>query len=80
MTIQVKTPAAGKSKAALQTALNTNARDVWFEDPSVHKGSRGLFVGSDIKPHEQFPVVMDPQTRMRFSTLQRKADGTFRIS
>ncbi len=80
MTIQLKSPGVAKSKATLQAALNSNAKAVWFEDPSIFAGSRGIFTGDQIPAGDNFAIVMDPQTRMRFSTLLRRIDGTFKIT
>lgn len=79
MTIQVINPAQGKSKKALEEALNSDAGAVDFFDPSKIEGSRGHFTGSEILPG-RFPVVMDHPKRMRFATVQRKPDGKFKVS
>ena len=78
MTIQLRTPAAGKSKAILQTELNQAPINILFEDPSIF--APRMFRGSQIKPGESFPVVMDPATRQRFASVTRKSDGTFKVS
>lgn len=80
MTIQLRSQQYGKSKATLQEALNTTPTRVWFEDPSIFPGSRGQFTGADVKPGERFPLVMDHPKRSRFATLQRRPDGTFKVS
>lgn len=80
MTIQVTSAVFGKSKASLQTALNTTPTAVVFYDPSIFEGSRGYFTGSDIGKGEQFAVVMDHPKRLRFSTIKRLEDGSFKVS
>ncbi len=79
MTIQVRTVAAAKSKKTLEAALNERAGLVNFYDPSIFEGSRGQFTGEDIKPGEQFPVVMDHPKRSRFATISRRADKSFKV-
>lgn len=78
MTIQLKSLAHGKSKAALQAALNSTPQGVIFEDPSIFNPR--VFRGNTIKPGEHFIVVMDPATRRRFAHVTRKDDGTFKVS
>lgn len=82
MTIQVAIPAYGKSKAALQTALNSNVPGVIFHDPSIFPDKYyGTHFGSHIiKLGSSFPVVMDPGKRQRFALVTRKADGAFKVS
>lgn len=80
MTIQLKSPGVAKSKATLQAALNSNAKAVRFEDPSIFPGSRGIFTGDQIPSGDHFPLVMDPQTRRRFGVVTRRIDGTFKIT
>lgn len=80
MTIQLCSLEAGKSKKALEAALHKDPQHVPFYDPSIFQGSRGTFIGADIKPGESFPAVMDHPKRMRFATVTRKADGRFKIT
>lgn len=89
MTIQVNNPAHGKSKAALQTALNNAfevyeapgiSRAIHFYDPSIFEGSRGSFSALTMARGESFPVVMDPAKRMRFALVKRLTNGTFKVS
>jgi len=80
MTIQVASTRFASSKATLQAALNSTPDHVRFDDPSIFEGSRGHFDASSIKPGEKFPVVMDPQTRRRFATVERKLNGQFKVS
>ena len=76
MTIQVHNFA--KSKATLQAALTETPDKVRFSDPSPF-GVR-CFTGAEIKLSESFAVVMDPATRMRFSMVTRRKDGTFKVT
>ncbi len=78
MTVQVQSATFGKSKKVLQQALTESPQSVRFHDPSFFNPRS--FTGADIKPGEKFPVVMDPATRQRFSTVERKSDGSFRVS
>jgi hypothetical protein len=78
MTIQLITARHGTSKGVLQEALNTEPTNVGFHDPSIR--NERYFTGFDIKVGERFPVVMDPATRKRFSTVVRKSDGTFKVT
>ncbi len=80
MTIQVVNPVFGKSKAALQDALNTTPTAVVFADPSIFAGSRGHFTGSDMSVGESFPVVMDPAKRSRFASVKRVTHSAYRVS
>lgn len=80
MTIQVSSTRFATSKKVLEAALNSNPEQVAFADPSLFEGSRGVFTGADIKNPEKFAVVMDPQTRRRFATVQRKFNGQFKVS
>jgi hypothetical protein len=80
MTIQVTSAIFGKSKAALQDALNTIPTAVVFADPSIFAGSRGHFTGSDMSVGEVFPVVMDPARRSRFALVKRVRQDTFKVS
>lgn len=79
MTIQIAAPFKyGKSKAVLSAALNGDeCGQVNFADP-LPFGTR-YFTGLKIGVGERFAVVMDPETRMRFAEVVRKADGTFRV-
>ena len=81
MTIQVCIPAYGKSKAALEQALNSNTPGIIFHDPSIFPEKYyGSHFGSHIiKIGESFPVVMDPDKRQRFALVKRKLDGTFKV-
>lgn len=79
MTIQLASPAFGKSKATLLDALKRTPALVRFTDPSIFPGSRGNFTGADITAGDSFPIVMDPTTRRRFAKVVCKADGTFRV-
>ena len=80
MTIQVLGTIVGKSKKVLQDGLNTRPDLVWFYDPSIFPGSRGTFPSNKMKLGECFPVVMDHPKRTRFSFVERRADGTFKVS
>ena len=77
MTIQLITPQHGTSKGVLEAALNTSP-SVGFHDPSL--SNERWFTGFDIKVGNRFPIVMDPATRSRFSTVIRKSDGTFKVT
>ena len=77
MTIQVRDPAHGKSKAALQAALDAAPSQVWFHDPSIMHTR--CFAASSMAPGESFPVVMDHPKRMRFATVSRLRDGAYRV-
>lgn len=78
MTIQLTSQRFGKSKATLQEAMNTTPNQVAFEDPSIF--SPRSFVAADIRQGEKFAAVLDHPKRMRFATIARKPDGTFRVS
>lgn len=78
MTVQLSSTRFGANKKVLQEQLNTAPATVCFEDPSFF--APRSFCGADIKAGESFAVVMDPATRRRFSTVQRKGDGTFKVS
>lgn len=84
MTVQLAPRTArlfGKSKKTLHAALTENPHQVAFDDPSMFSPRHGgCFTGDDMAPGERFPVVMDPATRMRFSTVARKLDGSFSVS
>ena len=80
MTIQVTSAVFGKSKAALQDALNATPTAVVFYDPSIFQGSRGYFTGSDMSVGESFPVVMDPAKRNRFAGVKRVRADQFKVS
>lgn len=80
MTIQVASTRFASSKQVLETALNTTPDHVHFDDPSIFPGSRGHFNATTIQIGEKFAVVMDPQTRRRFATVQRKLNGQFKVS
>lgn len=80
MTIQISSTRFATSKQALEAALNSTPDHVCFVDPSISSDSRGHFDATAIKVGEKFPVVMDPQTRRRFATVQRKLNGQFRVS
>lgn len=77
MTIQLQSREFGKSKATLAAALNASPASVWFYNPSIV--CEGEFSGDEIKPHERFPIVMDPPKRQRFAEIWRRPDGTFRV-
>lgn len=76
MTVQVVYVADGKNKAALLTSLEDGT--AMFYDPSIFETSRGYFGCRDIKCGEIFPVVMD-EKRTRFSEVERRKDGTWRV-
>ena len=78
MTVLLSTARFGTSKGVLEQTLNTKPQDVTFRDPSIY--NERWFTGADIKVGERFPVVMDPATRRRFSTVIRKSDGTFKVT
>lgn len=78
MTIILRTPAAGKSKKSLESALNEDPSKVRFEDPSFFF-PKPSFTGDTIEDGASFPVVMDPETRRRFSTVARKG-GVFKVT
>lgn len=83
MTIQVTNPAHGKSKAALQSALNEKPGAVGFYNPSMFLpfDEKAHFSGNDIRPDATgFAVVMDHPARTRFAMVSRRADGTFKVS
>lgn len=75
MTIQVQT--CNASKAKLLKALTEQPSAVSFYDPSIV--NTRWFNGTDIKPGESFPVVMDHPKRSRFATVTRKESGAFRV-
>jgi hypothetical protein len=72
MTIRLQSPQFGKSKKALEEALNSG-QTVWFDDPSPF-GDRA-FRASERLVGTKFACVMDPQTRMRFATIERRSGG-----
>jgi hypothetical protein len=78
MTVALRSAKFSASKGVLQDALNTQPDRVEFHDPSLF--NERWFTGHDIKVGERFPVVMDPATRRRFSTVVRKSDGTFKVT
>lgn len=80
MTILLHTLAYGKNKRVLQDALNGPHRMICFMDPSIFAGSRGIFAATDMRVGEEFPCVMDPATRMRFSTVKRVSETVWRVS
>ncbi len=75
MTVQVLTE--NKSKAVLLAALTTDPSRVRLYDPSFVAERR--FTGSDIKPGERFPVVMDHPLRRRFAQVVRTPSGAFKV-
>lgn len=77
MTVQVVKAEHGKSKAALLAAVEAGAEKVWFRRPTPWGDEE--FSAAGIKPHERFPVVMDPATRRRFAEIERRPDGSFRV-
>lgn len=83
MTIQLGPHTAGlygKSKKTLEDALNTK-KSVGFHDPSCFTPRHGGdFTGADMDRGEKFSVVMDPLRRSRFATVERRADGSFRVT
>jgi hypothetical protein len=77
VTIQAQT--FNTSKKVLEQALNEAPQHCRFYDPSIFPGSRGQFRGDSIEKGEHFAVVMDHPKRMRFATVTRKPDGTFKV-
>lgn len=77
MTTQVVSPKHGKSKVALEAALNEDAPSVAFCEPEPL--ANRYFSGDMVKIHTKFVVVMDPETRKRFALVQRNGDGTFKV-
>lgn len=77
MTIQCKTPGAAVSKATLQAALNSDPGSVRFVEPTPWDDRE--FSGAEWPRGARKPVVMDPTTRRRFSTVERLQDGSFRV-
>lgn len=76
MTIQLHTVRHGKSKAALQAALEAMPDRVEFYNPSIMVlPPENHFTGADIKVGERFPCVLDPETRRRFATIERTPQG-----
>ena len=78
MTIQIVNPTHGRSKAALQAALNAGPEGVKLDDPWPW-GQR-TFTAATMRPGQSFPVVMDPATRRRFATITRRKDGSFKVT
>lgn len=79
VTIQIAPPFKhGKSKATLQAALNSDLEIVNFMEPTPWE--ERYFSQTSVKPGEKFAVVMDPATRMRFATVQQRADGSWKVS
>ena len=77
MTIQLTT-LHGKSKAALLAGLREEPTKVGFHDPSIM--NERWFNAESIPPGTRFPVVMDHPRRSRFAEVERKADGTWRVT
>lgn len=76
MTIQVVTFNA--SKTVLRDALASTPGRVRFFDPSPTDNR--MFSGLDIKLGDLFPVVLDHPRRTRFAKIERRPDGTFRVT
>lgn len=77
MTIQLTSQHLGKSKAALQEALNRQPTNVEFHDPSI-MNPRSFF-GSSIRIGEKFACVLDHPKRQRFAQITRTESG-FKVS
>ena len=75
MTIQVEN--FNKSKKVLENQLNTDPSQVSFYDPSIFNSR--FFTGEDVKKGEHFAVVMDHPKRMRFASVARQQNGTFKV-
>lgn len=75
MTVQVQN--FNKNKGVLQDALNSTPEQVMFYDPSIF--NERTFSGKEVQTGEHFPVVMDHPKRMRFATVTRKQDGSFKV-
>lgn len=77
MTIQLKSTRHGKSKLTLAAAMNESPSTVSFYDPSII--NELFFTAADMEVGASFACVLDPDTRRRFATVKRTANG-YRVS